>query len=92
MGSGRLEGLGEFDVRLDTRVRRLDTSGLLLDTRLDPNFTDWQTGLGLGRPGRCENGSINWENWDRTGARAGLEMADWDYQTGASLIYQTGHT
>ena len=31
-------------------------------TRLDRNFTDWQTGLGLGRTGRCENGSIRLGN------------------------------
>ena len=48
----KLEGLG-------TLIIRLGTSGLLLDARLDQNFTDWQTGLG--RAGRCENGSIRLE-------------------------------
>ena len=38
---GRLEGLGKYIIRLDTRIRRLGTSGILLDTRLYQNFTDW---------------------------------------------------
>ena len=36
---GRLEGLGTFIIRLDTRVRRLGTSGLLLFTSY--GLADW---------------------------------------------------
>ena len=45
---GRLEGLGKLIIRLDTRIRRLGTSGILLDTRLYQNFTDRHTGGRLG--------------------------------------------
>ena len=76
-----MEGLGTFIIRLDTRVRRLGTSGFLRDTRLDQNLTDWQTGLGLGW-----TGGIIQKDWDRTGPRTGLGMIDWSYQTGANPI------
>ena len=79
---GKLKGLGTCLVRLDARVRRLGTSGLLLDTRLDQNLTDWQIGLGLGRTGRRENGSIRPAAWDRTGPGT----IEWDYRSGSSLI------
>ena len=36
-----------YTVRLDRRLRRLGTSGLLPDIILDQNVPAWQTGLGL---------------------------------------------
>ena len=61
----RLEGLGTFIRRPDTRVRRLGTSGILLDRRLDQNFTSCQTGLGLGWTERLQNGGIRLADWGR---------------------------
>ena len=48
--------------------------------------TDWQTGLGLGRTGRRENGCIRQKDWDRTGPRTGPGMEYWGHQTGAHPI------
>ena len=45
---GRLKGLGTFIISLNTRERRLGTSGILLDTGPYENFTDWHTGRRLG--------------------------------------------